>query len=230
MASRARTAVAGAMFVVATAATSSSGAGSACPQVTDPPGDVVFQDQVDEPPVGVDRNGGWSERSLDIRSVRVSADAHDLITTVSVTGLVDDAVHGYVWWVWLEPTALRPSERIWTTARRVTGGDRFTVSHEYSQGPIVPLFFRSSMHEDGALATGKIDVNSGQIQVRIPLTLLDTWQVPRNARIWDVRAKSQTAQGVEIEPAHFSPFSSEGDAWDETAHRGPIGPLNAPGC
>jgi hypothetical protein len=228
MASRGTTALAIAMFVVATA--TASGAGSACPQVADRSGDVVFQDQVDEPSVGADRDGGWSERSLDIRNVRISADGNDVITTVSVTGLTADAVHGYVWRVWLEPTASRPRERLWTTARRVTGGDQFSVTHEYLQRPKAPSATPSTMHEDSALVTGKIDVSKGEVQVRMPLRVLDGWQVPRNARLWNVYAESRSAQGVSIDPLHWSPYEYEGQAWDETAHKGPFGRMNAPGC
>src|SRR4051812_2995826 len=87
------------LLVVATGGTAAAQRSpSTCPQITDRPGDVVFEDNLGYPGyVSGQRTAGWREDSLDILSVEVSADRQYVTTTVHVAGLVDDPVHGYVW-------------------------------------------------------------------------------------------------------------------------------------
>jgi hypothetical protein len=204
---------------------------SRCPQLTDARGDVAQPTQEDPT---TSAEGHWEERSLDVISATVTADAHNVTTYLRVSGLAEpaDPVHSIEWSVRLKPQTARSSEYVWTRAWRLTGGDRFAVERDWTGtgnwrvGPAT----HTDTHTELVDTTGKVDAKHGLIEVQIPLSQLATWDIPKTAPVWDVYATTRRVTAAAVGDANGRPMMWEYNLDDETRPTSFSGRLNQPGC
>jgi hypothetical protein len=207
-----------------------SPARTTCPQLTDARGDVA---PPDEDPV-MAAAGPWDERSLDVLSATVSADAKFVTTYVRVAGLAGaaDPAHSFLWSVRLQPQTPREGEYLWTHAWRLAGGDRFAVERDYTSpggftvGPLTHI----NSQVDEVDTTGSVDARHGLISVQIPLSLLATWDIPKTAPVWDIHAATTRVIGAAAGDVSTRPMMYESKPADETRPTRYAGRLDQPGC